>query len=236
MGKRIIQQARGKGSLTYRTKKKAFRFTVSYPKIEGEAEIVKLFNAACYTAPLAKIRISNQIFYNICAEGIYEGQKIKIGQKNKNEKISNGDILYLKDIPLGLPISNLELTPNSGPKLVRTAGSLAKIVRKKDKKIIVQLPSKKEKSFGYNVRATVGIIAAAGKNEKPILKAGKMSHIKRAKGGRIYPRTSAVKMNAVDHPFGSGRGKRIKGKIPKRNAPPGRKVGLLRPKRTGKRK
>ena len=58
--------------------------------------------------------------------------------------------------------------------------------------------------------------------------------------GKLWPRTSAVKMNAVDHPFGSGRGKNIshggKGKIPKRNAPPGAKVGTLRPRRTERKK
>ena len=55
--------------------------------------------------------------------------------------------------------------------------------------------------------------------------------------GRLYPRTSAVAMNVVDHPFGSGRGKNIgKTSIAPKNAPPGRKVGLLRPRRTGKRK
>jgi ribosomal protein L2 len=43
-------------------------------------------------------------------------------------------------------------------------------------------------------------------------------------------------MNVIDHPFGSGRGKRIKSKIAKRGAPPGRKVGLIRPRRTGRRK
>ena len=64
------------------------------------------------------------------------------------------------------------------------------------------------------------------------MKAGKRYHMKKAKG-KLWPRTSAVKMNAVDHPFGSGRGKNPKSKIPKRNAPPGKKVGLLRPRRTG---
>ena len=43
-------------------------------------------------------------------------------------------------------------------------------------------------------------------------------------------------MNVIDHPFGSGRGKRIKSKIAKRNAPHGRRVGLLRPRRTGKKR
>ena len=54
--------------------------------------------------------------------------------------------------------------------------------------------------------------------------------------GKHYPLTSPIKMNAVAHPFGSGRGKRIKSKIAQRNAPPGAKVGLLRPKRTGRKK
>jgi ribosomal protein L2 len=43
-------------------------------------------------------------------------------------------------------------------------------------------------------------------------------------------------MNAIDHPFGSGRGKNPKSKTVKRNAPRGRRVGLLRPRRTGKKK
>jgi ribosomal protein L2 len=43
-------------------------------------------------------------------------------------------------------------------------------------------------------------------------------------------------MNAIDHPFGCGRGKNPKSKIAKRNAPAGAKVGHLRPRRTGRKK
>ena len=75
----------------------------------------------------------------------------------------------------------------------------------------------------------------SGRLDKPIMKAGKQYHIKKSKS-KLWPRTSAVKMNAIDHPFGSGRAKNPKPKIAKRNAPPGRKVGLIRPRRTGKRK
>ena len=63
----------------------------------------------------------------------------------------------------------------------------------------------------------------------------KKFHIMKTKS-KLWPRTSAVKMNAIDHPFGSGRGKRMKSKIAKRNAPPGKKVGLIRPRRTGRKK
>ena len=55
--------------------------------------------------------------------------------------------------------------------------------------------------------------------------------------GKLYPRTSGVAMNAVDHPFGSGRGRHIgKPLTPPRFAPPGRNVGLLHAKRTGRKK
>jgi len=97
------------------------------------------------------------------------------------------------------------------------------------------MPSKKEKKFKKNCRAIVGTIAGQGRIDKPILKAGKQYFIKKTKS-KLWPRTSAVKMNAIDHPFGSGRAKNPKSKIAKRNAPPGRKVGLLRPRRTGKKK
>ena len=97
------------------------------------------------------------------------------------------------------------------------------------------MPSKKEKKFHQNCRATIGIIAGHGRLEKPFVKAGKKYYLKKAKS-KLWPRTSAVKMNVIDHPFGSGRGKNVKSKIAKRNAPPGAKVGLIRPKRVGRKK
>ena len=72
-------------------------------------------------------------------------------------------------------------------------------------------------------------------SKKDSLKAGKKYYIMKTKS-KLWPRTSAVAMNAIDHPFGSGRGKRVKSKISKRNAAPGKKVGLLRPRRTGRKK
>jgi len=97
------------------------------------------------------------------------------------------------------------------------------------------MPSKKEKKLNKNCRAIIGRIAGSGRISKPIVKAGKRYYIKKTKS-KLWPRTSAVKMNALDHPFGSGRGKNVKSKIAKRNAPAGKKVGLIRPRRTGKKK
>ena len=49
MGKRIIQQRRGRGTSTYRVRKKAFRYKIGYPRhLEGEGTVLKLFNSAIY--------------------------------------------------------------------------------------------------------------------------------------------------------------------------------------------
>jgi large subunit ribosomal protein L2 len=232
MGKTLIQQARGKGSIRYRTKKQAYWLRVTYPQGEGDAEIIKLLNVPCYDAPVIKIQFKKGIFYNIAPDGVYEGQKIRIG----GDQVATGNILKLSDIPNGSSIFNIELHPGQGGKLVRTSGICGKVVKNEPNGVLVLLPSKKEKTFDPRCRATIGIIAGAGRTDKPIMKAGKGVFMHNAIGGRVYPRTSAIKMNAIDHPFGSGRGKRIKSKIAKRNAPPGAKVGLLRPRRTGRKK
>ena len=232
MGKRIIQQARGHGSLTYRVRRKAFSIKPSYPKdLSGTFKVIKLVNSSGHTAPIAKLQSEDKkiIFYNFASELLYVGQKITI---NGHE---SGDIARLGDLKNSTQIFNIENKPGDGGKLVRSGGNFATILSKRENKVIVLMPSKREKIFDVNCRATVGRIAGDGRLEKPVLKAGKMYYIKKAKS-KLWPRTSAVKMNAIDHPFGSGRGKRIKSKIAKRNASPGQKVGLLRPRRTGRKK
>jgi len=231
MGKRIITQRRGRGTSTYRVSKKSFKYKLQYPpKLKGEGKVVKLFNSPAHSCPLAKITCEKGIFYIPSFKNIIEGQEIKF-----KKEIKEGNILPLKEIPIKTKIYNIESKPGDGGKFIKTAGSFATISKVVGKKVFVLLPSKKEKALNESCRAIIGVAAGAGRLDKPILKAGKQYHIKKSKS-KLWPRTSAVKMNAIDHPFGSGRGKNPKSKIAKRNAPPGRRVGLIRPKRTGKRK
>jgi len=129
--------------------------------------------------------------------------------------------------------------PGNGGKLIRSAGSSAIISKKMNGRVGILLPSKKEIMLDERCRASIGIIAGNGRLDKPMLKASKMFYLMKARN-KLWPRTSALKHNVVDHQFGSGRGKRLahgqKGKIPKRNAPPGAYVGSLHPRRTGRRK
>ena len=161
---------------------------------------------------------------------MFEGEKVSF----ENE-IKDGNILTLKDIPVKTQVYQIESKPGDGGVFIKTAGSSATVSKVIGDKVVLLMPSKKEKKFNSNCRAVIGVIAGAGRLDKPIIKAGKQFYIKKSKS-KLWPRTSAVKMNAIDHPFGSGRAKNVKSKVAKRNAPPGRKVGLLRPRRTGKRK
>jgi len=232
MGKRIIQQRRGRGTHTYKVRRQAFKYKIQFPqRLSGEGEVVKLLNSAGHTAPLAKIKYTQGIFYIPACKGMFEEQKINFEVK----EIKEGDILRLNTLPIKTNIYCIESTPGDGGKFIKSGGSSAVIHRIVGKEIFILMPSKKEKKFNPRCRAVVGTIAGDQRLDKPVVKAGKKFHIKKSKS-KLWPRTSAVKMNAVDHPFGSGRGKNPKSKIAKRNAPPGRKVGLLRPRRTGKRK
>lgn len=233
MGKRIITQARGKGSHTYRVKRRAFRFKIQMPRgLESqEGEVVKLFDSGAHTAPLAKVKYSDGTFYIPAFKGMVEKQKIGI----MNGKVEKGNILQLKDIPVKTHIYCIESKPNDGGKFIKAGGNSATVIRKSENGVFILMPSKREKKFNPNCRAVIGVAAGSGRLDKPVVKAGKKFYIKKTKS-KLWPRTSAVKMNAIDHPFGSGRAKNPKSKIAKRNAPPGRRVGLLRPRRTGKRK
>ncbi len=230
MGKRIISQARGKGSLTYRVRKQAYNKKIGYPSVDkkGEAEIVSLVHSAAHSAPLMNIKFQNTTFYNPAFNGAYIGQRIFLDGEAKE-----GNILQIGKIPLGVEVYNLERNPGDGGKMIRTAGSYATITKKlENNSVVITMPNKKTITLNENCRATIGRIAGDGRTLKPFVTAGK-KHYKMKVRNKLWPRTSAVKFNAVDHPFGSGRGKRIKQKIAKRNAPKGRRVGHVRPRQTG---
>ena len=232
MGKRIIQQARGKGSLTYRVRKKAFRYKIKYPIKEGEAEIIKLVHSPAHSAPLMKVQLGKDLFYLPAFDGVFVEQRIQVGGKEAKE----GNILPLGGIPTGTQVYNIERNPGDGGKMMRTAGSAATVTKKlENKKVTLTMPNKKQVTLNENCRATIGRIAGEGRTLKPFVTAGKKYYKMRSKG-KLWPRISAVSVNAVDHPFGSGRGKNVGAKIAKRNAPPGRKVGHLRPRKTGYKK
>ena len=113
---------------------------------------------------------------------------------------------------------------------------LLKLDAETETMIKIKLPSNKEKAFLPTCRAAIGIAAGAGRLEKPFMKAGTKFFKMRARN-KLYPKVCGISMNAVDHPFG-GCHSTHKGRptLSPRSAPPGRKVGKIAPRRTGKKR
>ncbi|MFX1295359.1 MAG: 50S ribosomal protein L2 [Promethearchaeota archaeon] len=241
MGKRIKVQRRGRGSPTFRASKKRKRGTVKHPTPtihEDKAlkgEIIDLEHERGRSAPLARIKYSNgKKEYMIAPEGVSIGDEIAIGTSSD---IKIGNTLPLKDIPEGTSIYNIESQPGDGGKFVRASGTHATVVTRDEKKVIVKLPSGKMKNYIPKCRATIGVVAGGGRTEKPFVKAGTKFHHCRAKNQK-YPVNRGVAMIAASHPHGGGQKQHIgkKSSCVSRNAPPGRKVGLIAASRSGRKK
>jgi large subunit ribosomal protein L2 len=235
MGKRIIQQARGKGGPRYRAHSFRHKGPAKVLNKDVKGVVIDLISCPGHSAPLAVINYPELDSYGliIAPEGIMVNQEITVGE---DADVSIGNTLPLNLIPEGVPIYNIESQPGDGGRFVRSSGAGAKIITKSERKIVIELPSKKKKDFHPNCRATIGTAAGSGRVEKPFFKAGRKYYAMKAKN-KLWPKVSGGAMNAVDHPFGNKRSSRkAKAKPAPKNAPPGRKVGMLRPRHTGRNK
>ncbi len=220
MGKNLIQQRRGKGSPTYRSPSHKYLGEVSYKDVSGVGVIKDIVHAPGRKTPLAIVNFNGKNKFIIPPMGISTGSKI--------------EIKTLEQIPEGSKIYDIELRPGDGGKLCRSSGSFATLISVGERKSTIMLPSRKKKTVSNKCRAIIGIPAGSGRTEKPFIKGGTKYHAMRARG-KLYPRTSGVSMNAVDHPFGGSTKTGIHKSV-SRHAPPGKKVGSISPRRTGKRK
>jgi len=227
MGKRIISRARGHGGPRYRSPGHRFAGKIEYGF--NKAEVIDIVHDPARDAPLAKIKVDGEEKFIIAAEGLKVGDTIDL-----NGEAEIGNVLPLYKIPKGSFIFALENYPGSGPKLCCSAGTKAIIISHDPDRVIVQMPSKEFKSLNPKCLATVGIPAGGGRGEKPFVKAGQVFYLKQARN-KLWPRSSAVKMNPVDHPFG-GHTKPGTPKTTSRHAPPGAKVGSIAARRGGLRK
>ena len=109
--------------------------------------------------------------------------------------------LFIKDIPVGTLIHNIELYPGKGAQLVRSAGTSAQLMAKENGYAQVRLPSGEVRLVRLDCKATIGIIGNQQHENISIGKAGRKRHM----GWR--PTVRGVVMNPNDHPHGGGEGK-----------------------------
>jgi large subunit ribosomal protein L2 len=147
-----------------------------------------------------------QKFYNFYTQGIKIGQNLKYLQESLKPK--NGDILFLKNIPLGSLFHSFTNFQSKKNTFGRAAGTSCKLLSKDFNKntALIKLPSKITKKVPLNSIGTLGVISNIFHRNKVLGSAGRSRWLGRR------PHTRGVAMNPVDHPHGGGEGKGFVGR------------------------
>ena len=119
-----------------------------------------------------------------------------------------GNCLPLREVPLGTVVHCVELVPEKGAQLARSAGASVQVVAKERGTVTLRLPSTEMRMVPESCRATVGQV---GNVDHELIRAGKAGR-SRWKGRR--PKVRGVAMNPVDHPLGGGEGRSSGGRPP----------------------
>lgn len=166
--------------------------------------------------------------YIIAPRRLEVGTKVIAGE---GAEVKPGNSLPLRTIPVGTPVHNVELTPGSGGKIARSAGTQAQVLGKDEEsgQVRLKLPSGEVRMFDQRCRATIGQVSNPDHKNVKSGKAGRNRHLGRR------PKTRGVAMNAVDHPHGGGEGRGHVGRPPVSPKGLPAKGGKTRRKREDKR-
>lgn len=143
--------------------------------------------------------------YILAPQGLKVGDKVESGT---GADIKVGNNLPLANIPVGTYLHNIELYPNGGAKMVRSAGAGAQLMAKEGEYATLRLPSGEMRMVRIECRATIGQVGNEDQENINIGKAGR----NRWKG--IRPANRGVVMNPCDHPHGGGEGRSPVGRAP----------------------
>jgi len=138
-------------------------------------------------------------------------QRLAVGDKvisSANADIKPGNVLPLKNIPVGTIIHNIEMKPKKGAQMVRSAGCYAQLVGRDAGYAQIKLTSGELRMVPDLCVATIGAVSNPDNMNQVMSKAGRNRH----KGKR--PHVRGVVMNPVDHPHGGGEGKSSGGRHP----------------------
>jgi large subunit ribosomal protein L2 len=164
-----------------------------------EAEVSAIEYDPIRTARLALLTYQDgEKRYIVAPLGLKVGAKVVSGPAAAPEL---GNSVLLKNVPVGQPIHNIEMTPGRGAQMVRSAGSSATVMSVDAGYAQIRLPSGEIRKVNENCYATIGQVGNP-EHEKIVLgKAGRSRH----RG--IRPISRGVARNPVDHPNGGGAGK-----------------------------
>lgn len=133
--------------------------------------------------------------YILCPLNLKVGDEVLSGC---DAPIKSGNSLFIKDIPQGTLIHNIELVPQGGGKLCRSAGGGAQLMAKEGNYAQLKLPSGEIRKVHINCKSTIGQVGNLEHESIVIGKAGRSRHL------GIRPTVRGVAMNPCDHPHGGG--------------------------------
>jgi large subunit ribosomal protein L2 len=136
--------------------------------------------------------------YIIAPLGVKVGDKLGNGEK---AELRPGNAMYIRDIPVGTLIHNIELKPGKGGQLARAAGVSAQLLAKEGVYAAVRMPSGEMRYIHERCMATIGQVGNAEHGNVKLGKAGR----NRWKGWRPGVRGTAMDPNS--HPHGGGEGR-----------------------------
>jgi large subunit ribosomal protein L2 len=164
--------------------------------------------------------------YIIAPQGLKVGQSLMSGTKAAPEI---GNALYLKDIPLGTNVHNIEMKPGKGGSIARSAGSYGQLTSRDGRYAVITMPSGENRLILGECIATIGVVSNSEHNLQISGKAGRT----RWQGRR--PRVRGVAMNPVDHPMGGGEGRQSGGLPRSRKGLPAKGYKTRHPKNSSNR-
>lgn len=131
-------------------------------------------------------------------------QELKVGDEiicSDQTELKPGNRLKLKNIPVGTMVFNIELEPERGGKLIRSAGTSAKILAQEGKYTHLEMPSGEIRKIHQECFASIGMVSRPEHIFEELGKAGRTRHM------GIRPTVRGGAMNPPDHPHGGGEGR-----------------------------
>ena len=142
---------------------------------------------------------------------ILSPSRLKVGDQvvsSPSAKLKIGNALHLKNIPTGLTVHNVEMTPGRGGQMVRSAGTGAQVMAHDGGFTTLKLPSGEIRLVRSECYAVIGEVGNKSHEQIVSGKAGRTRWLGRR------PSVRGVAMNPVDHPMGGGEGKSSGGRHP----------------------
>jgi large subunit ribosomal protein L2 len=171
-----------------------------------EAKVERLEYDPNRTAFIALIKYADgEMAYIIAPQRLKAGDTVIAGDR---VDVKPGNAMPLKAIPVGTIVHNVELKPNKGGQMARSAGAYAQVVGRDAGYAQLRMGSGEVRMVQDVCMATIGAVSNPDNMNEVWGKAGRGIHMGRK------PSVRGVAMNPVDHPHGGGEGKTSGGRHP----------------------